>query len=74
MGLWEGAYALLDSSVQIFVDTFSFKTILTSRRKGGATRGAPLDALAIDSTTGRCYLEMAWIERPDILWIFGFLK
>lgn len=74
VGLWEGAHVLVVSDDQIFVDTSSFKTILTSRRKGGVTPGAPLDALAIDPTTGRYYSEMAWIERPDVRWMSAFLK
>lgn len=74
VGLREGAHALAVSGDQIFVDTSSFKTILTSRRRGGVVPGAPLDALTIDPTTGRYYSEMAWIERPDVRWLFEFLQ
>lgn len=74
IGLWRGSMVLVTSDDRIFVDTFSFRTILTSRRKGGVTPGAPLDALTIDPTTGRYYSEMAWKERPDARWVFGFVK
>jgi hypothetical protein len=73
VGLWEGAHALVVSSGQVFVDTFWFKSILTSRGKGSVTRGAPLGALTIDPPTGRYYSEMDWEERPDIRWICEFL-
>jgi hypothetical protein len=74
VGLWEGAHALVVSDDQSFVDTSSFRTILTSRRKGGVIPGAPLDALTIDPATSRYYSEMAWIERLNVRWMFEFLK
>ena len=74
VGLWEGAHALVVSDDQVFVDKSSFKTTLTSRRKGGVIPGAPLDALTVDPTTGRYYSEMAWRERPDARWVSEFLK
>jgi hypothetical protein len=74
IGVWEGAHVLVISDDQMFVDTFSFRTILTSRRKGGVIPGAPLDALTIDPAKGRYYSEMDWIERPDVRWLFKFLK
>jgi inosine/xanthosine triphosphate pyrophosphatase family protein len=74
IGLWKGAHVLVISDDQIFVDTSYFRTILTSRRKGGVIPGAPLDALAIDPITGRYYSEMAWIERPEVRWMSAFLK
>lgn len=74
IGLWEGAHALVVSDDQVFVDKSSFKTILTSRRKGDVVPGAPLDALTIDPATGRYYSEMAWSERPDVRWLSEFLK
>jgi inosine/xanthosine triphosphate pyrophosphatase family protein len=74
VGLWEGAHVLVVSEDQVFVDISSFKTILTSRRRGGLIPGASLDALTIDPTTGRYYSEMAWTERPDVRWMHEFLK
>lgn len=74
VGLWEGAHVLVVSDDQVFVDKSSFKTILTSKRAGSVTPGAPLDALTIDPTTGRYYSEVAWSERPDVRWMSEFLK
>ena len=74
VGLWEGAHVLVVSGDRIFADTSTFKTVLTSKRQGGVIPGAPLDAMTIDPTTGRYYSEMAWIERPDVRWLFEFLK
>jgi inosine/xanthosine triphosphate pyrophosphatase family protein len=74
MGLWRGSMVLVISDDQIFADSFSFKTILTSWKKGGVTPGAPLDALTIEPTTGRYFSEMAWKERPDAQWVFEFVK
>jgi XTP/dITP diphosphohydrolase len=73
-GLWQGSIALVVAEDHIVVDTFRFKTILTSRRKGSVTPGAPLDALTIDPSSGRHYSEMAWKERPDAQWVFAFMK
>ena len=65
---------LVVSDEKVFCDSVSFKTILTMERKGGVTSGAPLDAVTIDPGTGKYYTEMKWQERPDVRWVFEFLK
>ena len=59
---------------KVFFDTFTFRTILTSKRKGRVIPGAPLNALTIDPATGKYYSEMAWEEQPHGRWIFEFVK
>ena len=72
-GLWEGAHALAVSSGRLLAETYSFQTILTSRRRGSVTPGSPLDVLTIDPATGRYLSEMPWAERPDARWLAQFL-
>ncbi len=74
IGIWQGSVVLVVSDKHVYADTFTFGTMLTSRRKGGVTPGAPLDALTIDPATGRYFSEMAWEERPDARWVFEFVK
>jgi len=74
VGIWEGSIALVVSDEQVYADTFTFQATLTSKRKGGVTPGAPLDALTIDPATGRYYSEMTWQERPDCQWVFEFVR
>lgn len=74
VGTWRGSIVLVISNEKIFSDTFSFKTVLTSKRKGGVTSGSPLDALMIDPATGKYYSEIAWKERPDARWVFEFVE
>lgn len=74
VGIWKGSITLVTSNEQVFCDSFSFKTILTTERKGGVTSGAPLDAMTLDPATGKYYSEMNWTERPDTRWIFEFLR
>jgi inosine/xanthosine triphosphate pyrophosphatase family protein len=73
-GIWRGAMALALSNEKVFFDTFTFRTILASKRKGRVIPGAPLNALTIDPTTGKYYSEMAWEEQPHGRWIFEFVK
>jgi inosine/xanthosine triphosphate pyrophosphatase family protein len=74
VGIWRGSIALVISDEQVYADTFTYKTALTSRRRGGVTPGAPLDALTIDPATGRYFSEMTWQERPDLEWVFEFVR
>ena len=74
VGIWHGSIALAVSDEQVYAGTHTLKTVLTSRRRGGATPGAPLDALTIDPATGRYYSEMAWQERPDLEWVLEFVR
>jgi XTP/dITP diphosphohydrolase len=74
VGIWQGSLVLIVRDGQIYADTFTFKTRLTARRKGGVTPGAPLDAITIDPATGQYFSEMAWKERPDARWMFEFVK
>jgi len=71
---WRGAMALMLAPEKMVSDTFFFKAILTSRRKGRGFPGAPLDALMIDPATGRYYTEMSWQEQPHTRWIGEFVK
>jgi XTP/dITP diphosphohydrolase len=71
---WRGAMVLVLTPEKMFSDTFLFKTILTSRRKGRGFPGAPLDALMIDPETRKYYTEMNWQERPHTHWIGEFVK
>jgi hypothetical protein len=71
---WKGSYVLVVSDEKVFCDSFSFKTILTTERKGGVTSGSPLDAVTIDPGTGKYYTEIKWQERPDVRWILEFLR
>ena len=74
VGTWKGSIVLVVSDEKVFCDSFSFKTILTTDRKGGVTAGSPLDAVTIDPDTGKYFTEMKWQERPDARWVFEFLK
>ena len=74
VGIWRGSIALVVSDEQVYADTFTYRTVLTSKRRGGVTPGAPLDALTIDPATGRYFTEMAWRERPDLEWVFEFVR
>ena len=74
VGTWKGSIVLVVSDEKVFCDSFSFKTILTTERKGDVTSGSPLDAVTIDPATGKYYTEMSWKERPDVRWVLEFLK
>ena len=74
VGIWRGSIALVVSDEQVYAGTHTLKTVLTSRRRGSVTPGAPLDALTIDPATGRYYSEMTWQERPDCEWVFEFVR
>lgn len=71
---WDGSIALVTRSGEVLSETFSFETILTSKRKGCVSAGSPLDALMIDPGSGKYYSEIAWDERPDTRWVSEFLK
>jgi len=74
IGIWRGSIVLVVSDEEIFSDTFTFKTLLTSRREGSMTVGAPLDALMIEPTTGKYYSKMDLTDRPDAKWVFEFVE
>lgn len=74
IGIWRGSIALVTSDAKVFSQTFSFKTILTSEKRGPLTPGAPLNSLMIDPVTRKHYSEMNSGERPDFEWILGFVK
>lgn len=74
VGIWQGSLVLIIGDGQVYGDTFTFKTWLTARRKGGVTPGVPLDALTIDPATGRYFSELTWQERPDARWVFEFVQ
>ncbi len=65
MATWKGAIALVVSDQTVYCDTFSYETILTSRKKGGVISGSPLSSLTIDPVTGKYHSELAWAERPS---------
>ena len=74
IGIWQGSVVLVLSNAQVYAHTYTFKTRLTSRRRGGVTPGAPLDALAMDPATGRYFSEMTWQERPDLRWVLELVR
>lgn len=74
VGTWKGSIALAVSDEKVFSDSYSYQTILTTKRKGGVISGAPLDAVTIDPITGKYYTEMDWKERPDARWVFEFFQ
>ena len=72
--VWQGSIALVVSDEQVYAATFTYRTVLTSTRRGRPTPGAPLDALTVDPATGRCFSELAWQDRPDHGWVFRFVR
>jgi len=74
IGIWQGSIVLVVSHGQACATTFTYRTVLTSTRKGSPSPGAPLDALTIDPATGRYFSEMAWHERPDCEWVSHFMR
>ena len=74
VGIWQGSIALVISDEQVYAGTFTYRTALTSKRRGSPTPGAPLDALTVDPATGRYYSEMTWQERPDLEWVLEFVR
>jgi hypothetical protein len=74
VGIWRGSMVLVISREKVFCDTYSFKTLLTSRRKGCIVPGSPLDTLTIDPTTGKYFSEITYQERPDAKWVFEFVR
>ena len=72
--VWQGSIALVVSDEQVYVATFTYRTVLTSTRRGSPTPGAPLDALTVDPATGLYFSELAWQERPDHDWVFQFVR
>ena len=74
IGIWQGSIVLVVSDEQVYAGTFTYRTALTSRRRGSPTPGAPLDALTIDPATGRYFSEITWQERPDARWVFEFVR
>ena len=74
IGLWRGSIVLMISNEKLFCHTFSFKTVLTSRRKGCVIPGSPLDILTTDPATGKYFSEMTCQERPDAKWVYEFVR
>ncbi len=74
LGTWTGTIVLVVSDDAMVVETFSFDTVMTSRRKGPATPGLALDALMVDPASGKYYSEMTVAERPPIAWIYEFVR
>ncbi len=63
LATWEGSIALALSNQKVVSHTFSFQTIMTSRRQGMISSGSPLDVLTIEPVSGKYYSEMTWEER-----------
>ncbi len=74
IGTWQGSIVLVVSDEQSYAATFTYRTVLTSKRRGSPSPGAPLDALTIDPSTGRYFSEIAWQERPDVEWVSQFVR
>lgn len=65
LATWEGSIALALSNKKVVSHTFSFQTIMTSRRQGIISSGSPLDVLTIEPVSGKYYSEMTWEERKE---------
>lgn len=74
IGTWQGSIVLVVSDEQAYAATFTYRAVLTSQRRGSPSPGAPLDALTVDPATGRYLSEIAWQERPDVEWVFRFMR
>lgn len=77
LATWEGSIALALSNQKVVAHTFSFQTIMTSRRQGIISSGSPLDVLTIEPVSGKYYAEMTWEERKEGIefqQIFGFVR
>ena len=71
---WEGSLALVIPGGRLFSSTFSFQTLLTTKVRGKALPGVALAPITLDPATGKYHAELAWDERPDVLWIRRFLR
>lgn len=73
-GTWHGAMTLMLAPDHLYSGTYDFHAVFTPRRGRPAGPGAPLDALKIDPATGRYFSETPNDERPDLQWLFGFVR
>jgi 8-oxo-dGTP diphosphatase len=64
-GSWQIAIASVMRIDQVFVKSYTLKTIFTSQASPILMAGAPLSSLMIDPGSGKYYSEMTETERPD---------
>jgi inosine/xanthosine triphosphate pyrophosphatase family protein len=72
--IWRGSVVLVVSGEKVFRDTFSFTTVLTSKKRGCTSPGSPLDTMTIEPATGKYFSEMMYQQRPDAKRIFEFVR
>jgi len=72
--LWKVSLVLLLNFDNIFSKSYSFETILTSKKSRILNPGAPLNSLMMDIKSHKYYSEISPNERPDYKIIQNFVR